>query len=194
MTTTSGAADREPRFRALYGATYPDLLRFVSRRVPPSLAEDVVADTFLVAWRRLDDIPLDPGRARAWLFGTARRSLLNERRGAQRRAALAIRIADAVDIARDPAPDPDELALRIDLATAWRRLDPADQEVLALTLWDGLNGAEAAAVLSISAVAYRLRLSRSRRVLRRLLGHRTAPVPVDAPVLDAPVLTEGQSR
>jgi RNA polymerase sigma-70 factor (ECF subfamily) len=193
---THGAGSREPRFRALYGATYPDLLRFVSRRVHPSFAEDVVADTYLVAWRRLDDVPVDPGRARAWLFATARNSLLNERRGARRRESLTIRIAQSPDIARDPASDTEQLDRRIDLAAAWRRLGPADQEVLALTLWDGLSGPEAAAVLGISPVAYRLRLSRSRRAFRRLLGRPATPSPAPtARTETAPTaLTEGARR
>jgi len=189
MTTTHGAVDGEPRFRALYADTYRDLLRFVSRRLHPSLAEDVVADTYLVAWRRLDDVPVDPGHARAWLFGTARHLLLNERRSAQRREALTIRIAESPEIAGNPSPDQDELARRVDLAAAWRQLAPADQEVLALTLWDGLSGSEAAVVLGISPVAYRLRLSRSRRALRRLLGHRAAPAPTTPSAL-----TEGLQR
>jgi RNA polymerase sigma-70 factor (ECF subfamily) len=181
MTHTTGG--RDPRFRALYGATYPDLLRFVSRRVHPSLAEDVVADTYLVAWRRLDDVPVDPGRARAWLFATARHRLLNERRGAQRRELLTIRISEFPQNTRDPTPDAEQLARWVDLVAAWRRLTPADQEVLALTLWDGLSGPEAAAVLGISPVAYRLRLSRSRRALRRLLGPDAAPSPAALSVL-----------
>jgi RNA polymerase sigma-70 factor, ECF subfamily len=189
MTSTCGALDRESRFRVLYAAAYPDLLRFVSRRVHPSFAEDVVADTFLAAWRRLDDVPIEPGRARAWLFGTARRSLLNERRGAQRREALAIRIAEAPDNDRNRGLDPDQLATRMDLASGWHRLAPKDQEVLALTVWDGLSGAEAATVLGISPVAYRLRLSRSRRALRRLLDH----PPTSAPI-EGSAVPEGQSR
>lgn len=188
MRTTHGIGDREPYFRALYRATYPDLLRFVSRRVHPSHADDVVADTYLVAWRRLDDIPVDPGQARAWLFATARHALLNERRGAQRREALAIRIAEAPEIFRSPAPDTERVDCRMDLAAAWRQLAPADQEVLALTLWDGLSGPEAAAVLGISAAAYRLRLCRSRRAFRRLLAARGAAV---APPTATPVLTKG---
>jgi RNA polymerase sigma-70 factor (ECF subfamily) len=189
MRTTPGAGGREARFRSLYTSTYPDVLRFVSRRVRPSLAEDVVADTYLVAWRRLDDVPVDPGRARAWLFGTARLCLFNEWRGLQRRDALAIRIAESPEVSRNPAPDPDQLARRMDLANAWRRLAPADQEVLALTVWDGLSGPEAAAVLGISAVAYRLRLSRCRRTLRRLLGQPPTPA-----ATHPAVLTEGPQR
>ena len=51
--------DREAAFRAVYEATYADLVRFVQRRVHPTHAEDIVADVFLVAWRRFDDLPAD---------------------------------------------------------------------------------------------------------------------------------------
>jgi RNA polymerase sigma-70 factor (ECF subfamily) len=181
--------EREARFRALYGDAYPDLLRFVSRRVHPSFAEDVVADTFLAAWRRMDDLPVEPGSARAWLFGTARRSLLNEQRGARRREALAVRIAEFPEIEPDPGLDPDQVAARMDLAASWRRLTLADQEVLALTAWDELTSAEAATVLGISPVAYRLRLSRSRRALRRLLDQQPPSEPSRGSLIQ-----EGHSR
>ena len=66
MTTSAPdppPTDAEIRFRRVYEQTYADLLRFVQRRVHPSQAEDVVAETFLVAWRRLDDLPTEIGRA-----------------------------------------------------------------------------------------------------------------------------------
>jgi RNA polymerase sigma-70 factor (ECF subfamily) len=191
MTThPSGAPDdaRVVRFRTVYEQTYGDLLRFVQRRVHPSQAEDVVAEAFLVAWRRLDDLPLEPGPARAWLFGIARNTLLNERRAEGRRQALGVRIADAAY----PSPqlsgaDPDLVGLRVDLAQAWRTLSPDAQECLALAAWDGLSAPEAATVLSISPVAFRLRLSRARRALRRRLA--LAP----AQSTPAPALTERTS-
>lgn len=174
-TTALSAPTREAQFRAAYEACYPDLLRFVQRRLHPSHAEDVVAEVFLVAWRRLEEMPPLEDGARCWLFGVARRSLLNSQRGQDRRAALAVRIAAA------PAPavrgdDIDLVDRRLDLAAAWPRLSSTDQEALALTVWDGLSAVEAAAVLQISAVAFRLRLSRARRALRRHLDH-----PADRP-------------
>ncbi len=65
--------DRERTFRAVYEAVYPDLLRFAQRRTASAPhADDVVADTFLVVWRRLDELPREDGAARAWVFGIAR--------------------------------------------------------------------------------------------------------------------------
>lgn len=178
MTTSASdppPTDREIRFRRVYEQTYADLLRFVQRRVHPSQAEDVVAETFLVAWRRLDDLPTELDDIRAWLFGTARHTLLNEHRAQGRRAALGVRIAEAAY--QSPAlagVDPELVGLRVDLAQAWRRLTPEAQECLALAAWDGLTAPQAAAVLRISPVAFRLRLSRARRALRRYLDL-TAP-------------------
>ena len=164
------AAPREARFRAVYDACYTDVLRFVQRRSHPSHAEDVVAEVFLVAWRRLEDMPPVDDGARAWLFGVARHSLLNSQRGQDRRAALAVRIAAGPPVA-PVSDDTDVVDRRLDLAAAWPRLSATDQEALALTVWDGLAAPEAAAVLQISAVAFRLRLSRARRALRQHLHH-----------------------
>ncbi|WP_069111800.1 RNA polymerase sigma factor [Jiangella alba] len=167
MTTFSTTAPAAA-FTALYDAAYADLVRFAQRRVDPTHAEDVVAETFLVAWRRLDDLPAGLGDARAWLFGIARGVILNTHRSARRQRALAVRLADppAVTGAAD-----DLLAQQIDLARAWKRLPGSHQEALALAVLDGLSAPQAAAVLGITPVAFRLRLSRARRALRRALDH-----------------------
>lgn len=68
-------ASREARFRAVYEATYDDLLRFAQRRVDRHCAEDVAAVVFLVAWRQFDDMPEQIGDARPWLFGVARAAI-----------------------------------------------------------------------------------------------------------------------
>jgi RNA polymerase sigma-70 factor (ECF subfamily) len=157
---------REDRFRSLYADAYEDVLRFAQRRVHPSHAEDVVAEAFLVAWRRIEDAPRLPGDRRAWLFGIARHCLLNARRGHGRAEALAVRLAEV------PAAggfDPDGVALRIDLAAAWRELSAGEQEVLSLAVFEHLTSAQAGQVLGITAMAYRLRLVRARRALRRQL-------------------------
>ena len=65
MTHFPGEPDREQQFRTLYAAVYPDLLRFVRRRADADRAEDIVADTFLVVWRRVGEVPSSAGDARA---------------------------------------------------------------------------------------------------------------------------------
>lgn len=129
--------------------------------------DDVVAETLLVAWRRLDDVPPSP---LPWLYGVARRVLANHRRGEQRRERLAGRVAtaacaDAVPTDTAVADDPVVLA-------ALAALVPRDQEVLRLAAWEGLTAAEIAVALDCSENAAALRLSRARRKLRIALTAR----------------------
>jgi RNA polymerase sigma-70 factor (ECF subfamily) len=172
-STTSSPGEREQRFRDIYDAAYVDLLRFVRRRVHPSHAEDVVGEVMLVAWRRVDDVPTDLSAARAWLFGVARKTLQNARRREDRHDALAVRLAESRVRPAD-TEHPDLVARRVDVAAAWPLLSTSSQEAIALSVLDGLTAPEAAAVLGISATAFRLRLSRARRTLRRQLDATTA--------------------
>jgi RNA polymerase sigma-70 factor (ECF subfamily) len=168
MSDSSRAPDRANDFRVMYENVYPDLLRFVQRRSHVGSAEDVVADAFLVVWRRCDEAPADHGDARAWIFGIARNVLLNTERGEQRRLALGVRLADATT--EEAVSSHDDLTIdRIDLSRAWQLLPEAYQEALALSVFEDLSAPHAAAVLGISPVAFRLRLSRARRSLRSLL-------------------------
>ena len=162
-------ADREGRFRALYADAYADVLRFAQRRVHSSYAEDVVADAFLVAWRRVEEAPSKSDEARAWLFGIVRHCLLNAQRGLGRRDALAVRIAEAAPTDPTDGSEDDAVVQRLDLAAAWRRLSAAEQETLSLSVFEDLTSPQAARVLGTSAAAYRLRLLRARRALRRQL-------------------------
>ena len=168
MEPTDASRHREQRFRALYDAVYVDLLRFVRRRVHATHAEDVVGDVMLVAWRRLDDVPTDLSAARAWLFGVAHKTLQNARRREGRQEALTVRLAETA--AAGARQSPEAVADRVDVAAAWPRLSPVHQEAIALAVLDGLTAPEAALLLGISPTAFRLRLSRARRSLRRHLG------------------------
>ncbi|MEV1333611.1 RNA polymerase sigma factor [Micromonospora costi] len=167
--------DRERRFRALYADAYADVLRFARRRVRPSHAEDVVADAFLVAWRRVEEAPSRADEARAWLFGIVRHCLLNTERGLGRLDALAVRIAEAAPAWPVDGAEDDAVVQRLDLAAAWRRLSAGDQEALSLRVFEDLTSAQAARVLGISATSYRLRLLRARRALRRHLDRVERP-------------------
>lgn len=171
-------AAREHRFRVLYADHYDDVLRFVARRSSPASAEDVVAEAFLVVWRRLDDVPSRAGEALPWLYAVARNCLLNATRATGRQMALAVRLGDASLIGPGHGHahlDVDHIARRADLTAAWQRLTADEQEVLALAIWEDLPSPAAARVLGTTAAAYRLRLSRARRSLRRQLDpHDTA--------------------
>jgi hypothetical protein len=91
LSDLSGAGSRGDRFQALYEANYHRVLGYALRRADRDDAADVVAETFLVAWRRLDDVPSGEV-ARLWLYGTARRVLANQQRGKRRRERLTQRL------------------------------------------------------------------------------------------------------
>lgn len=156
--------DAEARFSRLYEENCEDLLAYALRRAAtPEDAADLVAETFLVAWRRLANVP--PGaRTRLWLFGVARRLLANQRRGEFRRDRLADRLRAelAMVVAGDGAPAPAD-----SVACALARLEELDREVLLLAAAEELKPAQIATVLEISPVAARSRLHRARR---RLIG------------------------
>jgi RNA polymerase sigma-70 factor (ECF subfamily) len=158
----------QERFRHVYVEHFDRVLGYALRRVArPEDAADVVSETFLVAWRRLGDVPEEP-RTRLWLYGVARRVLANQRRGDRRRTALGERLAvDLVDSVPDHAPGVSD---RLRYAQALEQLAERDREVILLHAWEGLEPREIAEVLGVSAVAVRSRLSRARSRLRSLLG------------------------
>lgn len=186
------AISNEAEFRALYDEHFDDVRRFVRRRADPPSVDDVIGETFLIAWRRRRELPADP---RPWLFRTARNVLLNDSRRRRRHDSLAVRIAAQADLslsAAQPLADAESL---IDLTAAWRRLSPADQEVLALHVWEGLPDRDAAAVLGCARATYSMRLSRARRRLGALLAPpdahgRPRPVPA-APAASVPATPAG---
>ncbi|GAA3519897.1 hypothetical protein GCM10022234_14420 [Aeromicrobium panaciterrae] len=95
----------------------------------------------------------------------ARKTVQNSRRGDERHGAVAVRLAEARPA--DAGRHPDLVAHRLDIAAAWPLLSASHQEAIALSALDGLSAPEAAVVLGISSTAFRLRLSRARRTLRR---------------------------
>jgi RNA polymerase sigma-70 factor, ECF subfamily len=161
----AGAGSRRDRFQALYEENYHRVLGYALRRVGREDAADVVAETFLVAWRRLDDVPAGRG-ARLWLYGTARRVLANQQRGKRRRERLSERIRAEPVLRAGPTPDPGfETA-----SAAFAALRTADRDVLALVAWEGLDAGEIAQVLGCSRNAARIRVHRARRKFARELA------------------------
>lgn len=177
------AEGEQAAFEALFDAHHRAVLAYAVRRTDdPHDAADVVADTFLVAWRRLDDVPSGEA-ARPWLYGVARRSLANQRRGANRREQLAERFGTELASQLDCEPvlsERDEA-----LHAALGALSPDDREVLLLSAWEGLTPAEIAAATGARGVTVRSRLHRARRRLRAALD--------DAPSGRAIALTESSA-
>ncbi len=124
-------------------------------------AADVTAEVFLVAWRRIADVPGGDG-ALPWLYATARRTLANHRRGDLRRSQLATRLADQLpnQLSTPEALFPDDLAAARE---AFQSLDEADRELLSLIGWEDLGRDTVAEILGCSRTAVRVRLHRARR-------------------------------
>lgn len=155
-------------FEALYRANAADILGYLRRRGVRDEAADLLAETFLVAWRRRGELPGPEGQ-RAWLFGTARRLGL-----AHFRRPITTTLPEHASGAwseSDSTP-----GLREAVAAALERLSESDRELLTLTIWEGLRPAEAASVIGILPTAARVRLHRARQrlaadpTLRRYLG------------------------
>ena len=158
----------QERFRHVYADHFDRVLGYALRRVNrPEDAADVVAETFLVAWRRLGDVPEEP-RTRLWLYGVARRVLANQRRGDRRRTALGERLG--AQLATSVPDHAGDVVDRVRYADALARLSDGDREVVLLHVWEGLEPREIADVLGVSAVAARSRLSRARARLRAALA------------------------
>lgn len=164
----------DDRFEALYARHFGDVLAYTLRRAPRALAQDATADTFLVVWRRLDDVPDNP---LPWLLAVARKSLANQRRSAHREHVLRERLAAEP---RQEAPDHELDGPPIVAALSCLR--ERDREVLMLAAWEELDSKQAGIVLGCSPTAYRLRLLRARKKLEHALeeaekAERQAPIP-----------------
>ena len=155
---------REARFTSLYEAHYPAVRAYAWRRGPDT-ADDVVAETFTLAWQRLDRMPTEP---LPWLIGIARNVRLNQERGERRRRDRELR---SVQSDGDDGPSFMEgLEARSSLTDAFRRLPERDREVLLLAAWERLDRAGLATALGCSRTAAGVRLHRARRRLADALS------------------------
>jgi RNA polymerase sigma-70 factor, ECF subfamily len=155
------------RFTRLYRERGRAVLAYALRRVDdPEDAADVVAETFMVAWRRLTEVPIGEAEI-LWLYGTARLVLANLHRSERRRTRLGARLAETLrdELIAPPTPS----AEAVEALRAMRDLADDDRELLLLVAWEELSPGDAARVLGISALAARSRLHRARRRLRKLL-------------------------
>jgi RNA polymerase sigma-70 factor (ECF subfamily) len=154
--------DRRVRFELLYERWAPSVKAYLLRRCDATAAEDLLAEVFVVCWRRLDELPADP---LPWLLGVARRVLGSHRRAEGRRAGLARRLAENAAPAIVAQVSGDR-----QLGLALERLSESDRELLLLIAWDGLAPAQAAAALGVKPSTLRVRLLRARRRLRDALS------------------------
>lgn len=160
-------------FEALYAAHRPYVVAYCRRRASHEDASEAADETFLIAWRRLAEIP--EGRERAWLYGVAWRVLANQRRGEQRR----VRVGDRLLQAAAPFAGPEVDVVRSEghrrLMDAYLRLEPGDQEVLRLAAWEELPHDQIGIALGCGTDAARQRLHRARDRLARQLERLDRP-------------------
>jgi RNA polymerase sigma factor (sigma-70 family) len=148
-------------FDRLYRETYPRVLAYARSVATRENADDAVAETYVIAWRRQRDIPRNGELG--WLIGVTRRVLANARRSRRRSGALHA----LLDLQpRVHGPDPAERIEDTGLRAALLALSPLDREAVLLTAWFDLSSADAAQALGITPSAFRMRAARARRRLR----------------------------
>ena len=153
---------REERFTHLYDTHYSAVRAYAWRR-GPDMADDVVAETFIIAWQRLDSMPAEP---LPWLIGIARNVRLNLHRGERRRRERETRWADDA-----VAPSfVGAVEAKASLCSALKRVSESDREILLLAAWERQDRAALAATLGCSKATAAVRLFRARKRLEAALA------------------------
>jgi len=169
----------QEQFTELWNTEAPHVLAFAKRHVGAEAAHDVVAETFMVAWRRWGDLPTPPI---PWLLVTARKVIQNRARTSRRNRALEDRIALLDGVAGYAADTADAALTRREALERLALLDEQHREALMLVSWDGLTNDQAAAVLGIKPATFRRRLSRARAALLAPSSSESDPEPRLVPV------------
>jgi RNA polymerase sigma-70 factor (ECF subfamily) len=170
--------DSMDAFAALWRADYWPLQRYLARRLPADDVEEALAEAFLVAWRRIDDVPPEH---LPWMYGVARRIVSNQKRSLRRRARLVAQLAG-----RPPPPATEPVAGGPDsVVAALAMLSARDQEVLRLIAWEELEPAACAVVLGCTRAAFDVRLHRARARFEGALAR------LDAEARIVPTTAEG---
>jgi RNA polymerase sigma-70 factor, ECF subfamily len=163
-----GSEDRTEAFRRLYQASYGPLTAYARRRVEPNDADDAVAKVFLIAWRRLEDVP--PGdEAVLWLYGVARRVIWEDRRSGRRRDRLMAKLSASHPRTELEAVDADRMDAHRAVRIALAKLRENDREVLRLAEWEDLGPTEVGRVLGCSPNAAAIRLHRAHKRFEKAL-------------------------
>lgn len=184
------ARDQRARFEALARVVTEPLHRYLLRRADPDQVDDILAETLLVLWRRIEDVPgLGPDAVQPWCYdavqpwcydavmpwcyGVARGCLANARRADRRRRSLLERLTWATRPRVEEATDPDHSALHAALA----QLRALDREVVLLWAYEELPPSRIAEVTGLTANAVSIRLHRAKKKLAAQLERKTGPRP-----------------
>lgn len=163
VPATSHVGSDTARFDALYAETVGRVTAYVRSRVGADEVEDVVAETYLTAWRRIGDIP---ARALPWLLVTARNTAAQANRTHGRRDVLVAEIERLHHVSGDQDRDvAEQIGERLTVLAALATLSPGDRQVLVLTAWDGLASGAVGRLLGCSTRAAAVRSHRARRRL-----------------------------
>ena len=175
------------RFQALYAEHHARVYAYAVSRAGRQLADEVVSEVFLVAWRRLADVPAP---ALPWLLAVARNTACSQFRGSARQRSISAELRAWVTEAELSEPDvADAVSERLCVLTALAALPEADRELLTLVAWHGLRPNEAAQVVGCSTATYFVRLHRARRRLERAMAgppERAAVDPAERAAARAP--------
>ena len=181
------SSEEQRRFEALYDAHRLDVLAYCMRRVSAADASDACSETFLVAWRRLNDVPLPP-RSLPYLYGVAAHVVANQRRTLHRRARLHEKLG-ALGVVPPTEPSVVLLQQAADrqVVAAVRRLKPVDREIVMLYAWEGLPRDTIAEMMQMSRAAVDQRIHRAYQRLARTLQPTSEQHAIVAP----PIAGEG---
>jgi len=179
---------RTERFEDIVDEVFEPLQRYLYRRMPADSVDDVLSETLMVVWRRLDEVPSDASLP--WCYGVARKVLSNHRRGDQRRLRLVDRLtAEPRPVATDPQGiddgDPH-------LEAALELLSDQERELIHLWAWEQLEPREIALVVDSTPNAISLRLTRAKQKLANSLERQNRPASGHSPDKQVPESSVGE--
>lgn len=157
----------EVEFRSLYDRYYDAIHSYFARRSGTASAQDLTAEVFLVAWRRIDDVPRGEDTV-LWLYGVAANVSAHQRRSIARGARLEARLRSVpLDETSGPEPQVVRRAEYDQVLAATARLRPADQEILRLAAWEELPHDQISRLLGCSVTAVDQRIHRAKKRLAK---------------------------
>ena len=161
--------EHERQFRLLYERNYAPISAYVRRRVRRADGSDadIVAEVFVVAWRRFLEVPEQTNEL-PWLYGVARNLVANHFRSAQRSSALTDRLMVEERASVDSSAGSSELELRVRRAVD--QLSDLDREIFRLIHWEELTHEEVGLSVGITAKAVERRVARARKKVRDYLA------------------------
>ncbi|MEU0565284.1 RNA polymerase sigma factor [Nonomuraea sp. NPDC005983] len=173
LTAPDGAIASPERFATVFDVHYEEIRRYIGRRLDPGVAEDLAAETFLIAFRRRTRFDAARGGVRAWLYGIATNLIGRHRRAELRRYRAMARTGPPPDDSGHDQLVADRLSAEVTaarLAEALAGLSRGERDVVLLIAYGELTYDEVAAALGVANGTVASRLSRARAKLRNALG------------------------